>query len=314
MKAHILAAALAAGASLIASTPADAGLFRAYLSKSGSDTNDCSLALPCRLLPAALAAANSGGEIWILDSANYNVGPVTLDKPITILAVPGVMGSVVGNGGDAIIVNAPAGRIALRNLAILNISGGSYGLRVDAASDVLVEASEVHGFPTAGISLTTSTRLVVDDSTIRQNGNGIMLDNGARASVNRSRLVNNSTAGLQAIATTGGTTTSAVLRDSVMNGNTGYGVLAQGSAGNTRVTLKNCEASHNGLDGAQLSGNGNPAGTTRIIASGVTATRNGRYGFSTFGTNVTFLSDGTNVLDDNPTADRNLPLTAATTY
>jgi hypothetical protein len=57
------------------------------------DTNNCTVGAPCRLLPAALAAVGSGGEIWILDSANYNTGPVTIGKSVSILAIPGAVGT-----------------------------------------------------------------------------------------------------------------------------------------------------------------------------------------------------------------------------
>ena len=46
-----------------------AAVFRSYLSLNGADTNACTLPSPCRLLPAALAAVDPGGEIWMLDSA-----------------------------------------------------------------------------------------------------------------------------------------------------------------------------------------------------------------------------------------------------
>src|ERR1700682_574931 len=64
-----------------------AGLFRAYLASGGSDSNPCTVAAPCRLLPAALAAVTDGGEIWMLDSANYNTATVSITKSVTILAI-----------------------------------------------------------------------------------------------------------------------------------------------------------------------------------------------------------------------------------
>jgi len=72
-----LARILACVALLAGPAGAEAGLFRAYLSSKGSDSNACTVGAPCRLLPAALAAVNDGGEIWIMDSANFNTGPVT---------------------------------------------------------------------------------------------------------------------------------------------------------------------------------------------------------------------------------------------
>ena len=82
-------------ATLFAPAATHAQLFRAYLAPDGLDTNPCTLAAPCRLLPAALAAVASGGEIWMLDTANYNTATVTIGKSVSILAVPGAVGSVV---------------------------------------------------------------------------------------------------------------------------------------------------------------------------------------------------------------------------
>ena len=62
---------------MLACSAVQAQLFRAYLSVNGNDANPCTLQLPCRLLPAALTAVNAGGDIWMLDSANYNTAPVT---------------------------------------------------------------------------------------------------------------------------------------------------------------------------------------------------------------------------------------------
>src|SRR5512142_3529722 len=90
---------LAFAAALLLSAPAHAQIFRAYLSTSGSDANPCTLPAPCRLLPAALNAVASGGEIWMLDSANYNSATVTIGKSVSILAVPGAVGSVLAIGG-----------------------------------------------------------------------------------------------------------------------------------------------------------------------------------------------------------------------
>ena len=97
----ILHSAFAFIATLLLSATAQAGLFRSYVSSAGNDANPCTLSAPCRLLPAALVAVNDGGEIWMLDSANYNTGPVNIDKSVTILAIPGAVGSVLAIGGDA---------------------------------------------------------------------------------------------------------------------------------------------------------------------------------------------------------------------
>ena len=65
------------------SSPASA-IFRAYVSSTGNDANPCTLPQPCRLLPAALAVTDDGGEVWMLDSANYNTNFVTIGKSVSM--------------------------------------------------------------------------------------------------------------------------------------------------------------------------------------------------------------------------------------
>ena len=81
--------ALALAFTIFLAATAQAQSFRAYLASTGSDAHPCTLHFPCRLLPAALAVVANGGEIWMLDSANYNTGPVSITKSVTIQAVPG---------------------------------------------------------------------------------------------------------------------------------------------------------------------------------------------------------------------------------
>jgi hypothetical protein len=86
---------------------------------------------PDRTVPAAAAALTavaSGGDIWMLDSANYNTGTVTIGKSASILAVPGAVGSLVAlNNGPAISITAAGLTIALRNLVIGPLAGAAAG-------------------------------------------------------------------------------------------------------------------------------------------------------------------------------------------
>jgi hypothetical protein len=179
MNAHAVRRALrfVASALLFGASIADAGVFRAYLSLNGNDGNPCTLPLPCRLLPAALNAINSGGEIWMLDSANFNTGPVSINKSAKILAIPGQMGSIVGIGGDAISIDT-SGDVTLRNLQILNFSGGVNGVNIANAAAVHIEKTSIDGFNTDASSCIrldspNTVRLYIDDSFLRQCRNGI---------------------------------------------------------------------------------------------------------------------------------------------
>jgi oligopeptide/dipeptide ABC transporter ATP-binding protein len=102
------------------------------------------------LLPAALAAVADGGQVWILDSANYNVAPVSITKSVTILAVPGAIGSLVATAGNAIDINTAGVKVVLRNLLIgpLPGGGGVDGIHMLAGSALTVENCVIGNMPT----------------------------------------------------------------------------------------------------------------------------------------------------------------------
>ena len=207
---------------LFLSATAHAQLFRAYLAPSGNDANPCTLPQPCRLLPAALTAVADGGEIWMLDSGNYNTGTVNITKSVTILAVPGALGSVVAAGGNAIDISMPGIKVALRNLVIVPLPGGGglYGIVLRAGAGLTVENCLIANLPGMGILVSGATSVRITDTTIRDNGlYGVSLQNGARATITRSTISGNSSYGVFVNAYTPGTTTTADIADSTMDGN-----------------------------------------------------------------------------------------------
>ena len=185
---------LACAAALGAAPIANAGLFRAYLSFNGLDTNPCTVQQPCRLLPAALTAVNDGGEIWMLDSANYNTAPVTIAKGVKIFAIPGALGSIVGSGGDALIINT-VNDVTLRNVQILNFNAGANGINIQSAGAVHIEKTSIDGFTSAStacinLNSTATVRVWVDDSFLRHCNYGIFA-NGTNVTNRSSVIVDN---------------------------------------------------------------------------------------------------------------------------
>jgi len=225
---NAIRATLALLTTLLLSATVQAQLFRAYLASDGNDANPCTLAAPCRLLPAALTAVASGGEIWMLDSANYNSGTVTIGKSVSILAVPGVVGSLVAlNGGPAISIAAAGLKVALRNVVIGPVAGatpGTSGVVMTGASSLAIENSLIANLPVKGISVSTGT-LKVSDTTLRNNGSwAIWLQDGARAVISSTRMLDNGH-GLYAYGNLAAATTTATLSDCVISGG-GNGVQA----------------------------------------------------------------------------------------
>ena len=184
-------AAFALLATLLLSMSAQALLFRAYVASDGNDANPCTLPQPCRLLPAALAAVADGGEIWMLDSANYNGGTVVVAKSVSIVAVPGAIGSVVATGGSAISIAAAGLTVSLRNVVIVPLSGaGGNGVTMSGASILAVEDSVFANLTGAGVEAAAG-RVRVSNSTFRNNHYAVLATANARADVASSKFTHN---------------------------------------------------------------------------------------------------------------------------
>jgi hypothetical protein len=184
MRSHVVRGLLA-GLLLFSVAPATAQLFRAYLALDGLDTNPCTLQQPCRLLPAAVNAVAGGGEIWMLDSANYNAGPVAITKSVTILAVPGALGSVVALGGAAVVIATPGVNVALRNVHIRPFPGNEaqLGIHMSDGARLMLDGCVVEGFEGGGGHGLVVLALVQSVSAVLESaGNNILRDNASNSS------------------------------------------------------------------------------------------------------------------------------------
>ncbi len=310
----LLAAALLA---MLGILPAQAQLFRAYLSLGGIDSNPCTLQDPCRLLPAALAAVASGGEIWMLDSANFNSAPVTINKSVSILAVPGVIGSVVATGGDAITIATAGVDVSLQNISFTPFTGNTNrnGVVMTSGARLALRNCRVLGFAAGrGVWVTTAAQVSVVDSYFRGNNGGIVLLNGPTAVITNSHFEQGSV-GLELDTTTPTTTIATVSRstfsrfivaivayphapnsgvrlyvtDSVIEGNQSAGILASnpGQSGSIAYASVSNTLIHGSSNGLWATGTG-----ARILASGNTITNNGNGMFQESG--AVFESAGNN--------------------
>ena len=192
------------GTAMCVAQVADAGLFRAYLSAGGNDANPCIVTAPCRLLPAALAAVDAGGEIWMLDSANYNQSQVDITKSVSILAVPGAVGSIVATGGgDALLIDASGVSVTLRNLVIVRLGTGFNGVTLSSfssGSQLQIEDCEIANMQSAGVfaPLLTASSVTIKNTVLRDNVFGFFANGPVTAALDGMRAVNNSQIGVVA--------------------------------------------------------------------------------------------------------------------
>ncbi len=248
--------------------PAYAQLFRAYLSSTGNDTNPCTLQQPCRLLPTALNAMQDGGEIWMLDSANYNNATVNITKSATILAVPGAVGSVVGTAGANAITIATAGiKVTLRNLVLAPLPGVSspYGVEVTSNAVLTIEGGVIARFFNAGVTVSAAaavaritgtifrdnylsglratgnnTRVSISDSKFFGQAGDTIVAHGSSTGPTRiavsDSVIADCGSGIYAYTTIAGSTARIMVTRSVISACL-YGAAAEGNAGTASVTL-----------------------------------------------------------------------------
>ncbi len=246
----------ALGLSLILSAGAQAQAFRTYLSGGGNDGNPCSLVAPCRLLPAAIAAVIDGGEVWMLDSATYNLWlPVNVNKSVTILAVPGALANVLAVVENAIDIATPGVKVTLRNLVIAaDVRGAgvfSSGINMTAGLSLTVDKCLIANLPLDGISVSANgASVLVTDTVIRGNGfggssgNGLVVSGGARATVTRATISGNRNVGVFVLADLPDTTTTADIADSTVEGNSD-GVDSISMMGLAKVSVRNSQVVRN---------------------------------------------------------------------
>jgi hypothetical protein len=304
MSRFVLRAAFACAAALLLSANAHAQLFRSYLSVGGNDANPCTLPAPCRLLPAALAAVADGGEVWILDSANYNTGTVAIAKNVAILAIPGRVGSLIATGGaDALTISTPV-KVSLRNLTVAGnpLNPGGAGIRVGAGATLVVDGC-VFANLTGGAALDASggAMLHVRDSVIRDSQTwGFFIETGASLNLERSTVLNNGAHGI-VVNASAGTTTTAAITDTHFSGN-GLAVLqggaitatASGSQAVARAYVSRSTLSRNNFG---LFSSASAPGTSQVTVTNSIVAGNA-HGLVEVGTGA-ILSPGNNHFADN---------------
>lgn len=277
---------------------------------TGSDTNPCTRAAPCRDLSSAVGAVAEDGEVVILDSGGYDAVEVT--KSVQIVAPEGVHAVIAPTAGvavtgsqygdtTAVLVNAPDAKVVLRNLTVNRPQGINHSIYATAVGKLYVENCVLNGLDylesgDSAIFFATSGRLSVRDTTVRNHGTGILVyapaGGTARASIDGCRLDGNQT-GVYATSGSRVTVSNTVATN---GGGTAFVVNAIPNT-TSELSCDNCVASNNGSGFA----NGGGAGASMRVARS-TATNNSTHGFSNNGMGGTFKSlAGTNMVEGNGT-------------
>src|SRR5690348_14094162 len=214
-------------------------LTRTYVSGTGNDSSPCTASQPCATFQAALALTLAGGEIFVLNSANY--GPVTINKALTITS-EGAVAGVLATSGAAITISAGANDVVnLRGLGLDGANSGATGIQFTSGKSLTIQNSFVRNFTGSGISFAPSgtATLFVSDTVVSNNGsNGVLVQSGSNAVNAALTRVTASGNGVGILAS--GSGVSLAVTDAVANSNS-YGFGATASV----MMVRNSTASNN---------------------------------------------------------------------
>src|SRR5262249_6388943 len=191
---------------LLSVLPAQALNARSWVSRSGLDTNGCTVTAPCLTFGGALAKTNPGGLINCLDAGDFGGGAtVSITKSITIDCTGTFAGDLAPSGANGVSIDASATDVVrLRGLSIEGGGSGMSGGFVQQIGGLRIEQCKVFGFGSFGIYFIVDpgvgSELYVSDSVISENGSaggnaGILLridgTATARVSLSNVKLDNN---------------------------------------------------------------------------------------------------------------------------
>lgn len=216
-------------------------LTRTYVSGLGNDSNPCTTASPCASFAAALALTLPGGEIFVLDSANY--GSVTINKAVSITAESAGAGILV-TSGNAVVINAGSNDVInLRGLILDGAQSGDSGIQFHSGAALFVQNSTIRNFVGNGINFTPNgaAKLFVTDTTVSANkGNGILIS-PANSSAVACMLARIAASGNGVGIFASGGSVNLTMTDTVAGNNT-YGV---GATSSSAVMVRNSTFSNN---------------------------------------------------------------------
>jgi hypothetical protein len=249
----------------LAAAPAGAATIsaRTYVSGLGSDNNPCAVLQPCRTLQNAVSLTAPGGEIVVLNSADY--GPVVINKALTITS-EGATAGILSTGAIAITINAGAAdAVNLRGLEIDGGNAGATGIQFNSGLSLTIQKSVIRNFSSGGITISTPAPcsfLISDTAVANVAGNAIAIAGQAGASGALNRVTTSgSGSGVYAV----GTKVSLAVIDGVASNNA-YGIAANGAS----VTIRDATISGNTV-GVQA----DQSAIVRLVQSTITSNGTG---------------------------------------
>jgi hypothetical protein len=277
-------------------TPAHAQASRTFVSSGGSDSNSCANATtPCRHLQQAYAVTNAGGEIEVLDPADY--GPLIIAHAISIEG-RGWAAINAATGQVAITINAgPSDKINISGVVLDGLAaGGNTGIQFNTGANLNIQDSVIRNFGAFGINFApnASSRLSISNTLVSDNTtDGIFITGSGSAGTavncdfDHVTIENNTSLGASGmLVLSDGPTIHVTVSNSVSAGNP-IGIVTNGAAP-IAVMVQNSTIANNGT--GLVSANSTAAGImwvsgSAIIGNGVGWTVSGSGTLKSFGNN-----------------------------
>jgi hypothetical protein len=264
--------------------PVQAQLTRSYVSRTGTESTDCSQTAPCATFSTAITNTAANGEVDAIDTGNYT--SFTVSKSLTVKATgavaavtPFTVGITVSAGANDIVIlsgleinalanNANTGIriVSAKEVHIIDchIFGASQaGIRDErrgAGNILVVRDTNIHDSAGIGVLLAgASIRATLDNVHSNANNYGIAMASSNSMNVSRSVFTGNKTAGVEADSGA-----QLLLDGSIVSNNLSVGVLAGATAS---VVLNNTSISYNGAQG--IGGPTFSYGNNRIFGNGL---------------------------------------------
>jgi hypothetical protein len=268
-----------------------------WVSGTGADAGNCAITAPCRTFAFAHNQTNGGGAINVLSSGNF--GPLTITKPISIVAQGAeALINTAADGAGIIVQAGSAAIISLRGLTIDLRGTANTGISFVSGAALHVQGCVIRR-PATGINFTPASgtsELYVGDSVIENATNGIIVvpsaSGGANVALDRVRVENSGNLGIQFQGNNTTGVITATVRESVVAGNTGVGIHAVEAGAGATTVMVDRSASVNNRTGIRSHGTG---ATIRIGDSTVIGNT---FGLVLFGGGV-IESYGTNQVNGN---------------
>ena len=247
------------------------GAQRTFVSGQGLDINACSISAPCRTFAVAISRTAAGGEVVIKDSAGY--GPVTISKPISIVAPAGIYAGISVLSGTGIIVSPGSGRVALKGLVISGL-GGVHGIDFQSGDVLDLDDVTVKGFGAAGSfglrampSANGQVRIRNSVFSANDTGAGALPPSGTAVEmrIDRSKFLSNA----HGLSFGGANTRAVITNSTISSGATGVTVQPGIPGAAAKVEIRNTTIANNSIAGLLMGVMASAPATVSLISSQV---------------------------------------------